>query len=863
MSEVSKSVEVFCSYAREDKASLRKLEKALSQLKQQGLITTWNDRLIPAGTNQAQAIDTHLETASVILLLISADFLASDYHYGIEMRRALERQNHGEACVIPVILRPCDWKGAPFGKLQALPTDARPIAKWDNHDEAFLDVVMGMRKAIEDLTSPIGTRSTTRSIWHVPYQRNQFFTGRGTVIKELHEMLTTGRATGSERPQALSGESGIGKTQIALEYAYCYKDEYRAVLWAKANSLEILMSDLVSTADALNLPEKSDSDQGRVVKAVKQWLQSHQSWLLILDSIEDKDVEKIYNFLLQECRGDILLTTRTQIVEENVVNLFLIDPMDKEEGIALILQRANILKAKEPITRASEQDQIEAGAIVNEMGGLPLALEQAGAYIKETGCGLAGYLDSYRKHRPELLKQWGKGPDHPEFVAKAWSLSFHKVRQENKAAADLLRFFSFLNPDAIPEEMIISGAHELGPALQSIARDSFDLNNKAIRELQRFSLVRRNTKTKPPTFSIHRLVQQVLRDGMDSNTQRLWVERTIRAINQAFPNVEYATWFQCQQYLPHVLVCIPYIEQEDITSIEATQLLDKAGNYLRERAQYAQAESLYQQARKIRTRILEQRTRILEQEESDMAETLNDLAKLYYRQGKYTQAEPLYQRALAIRENVLGPEHPNVATSLNDLARLYYSQGKNMLAEPLCQRALAIREKILGPEHPDVANSLNDLARLYYSQGKYAQAESLYQRALAIRENILGSEHPEVAETLNNLGRLYYRQGNYTQAEVLCRHALAIRERALGPEHPAVANSLNNLARLHYRQGRYTQAELLYPRAQAMGSNILEPEPEHPDIATILNYLAGLYYSQGKYTQAEPHYLLLRCAGQI
>ena len=194
MSEVSRLVEVFCSYAREDKASLRKLEKALSQLKQQGLITTWNDRLIPAGTNQAQAIDTHLETASVILLLISADFLASDYHYGIEMRRALERQNHGEACVIPVILRPCDWKGAPFGKLQALPTDARPIAKWDNHDEAFLDVVMGIRKAIEDLTSPIGTRSTTRSIWHVPYQRNQFFTGRGTVIKELDEMLTTGRA---------------------------------------------------------------------------------------------------------------------------------------------------------------------------------------------------------------------------------------------------------------------------------------------------------------------------------------------------------------------------------------------------------------------------------------------------------------------------------------------------------------------------------------------------------------------------------------------------------------------------------------------------------------------------------------------
>src|SRR6266487_3695826 len=132
-------IEVFCSYAHKDEPQLQKLETHLNVLKRQGLISTWHDRHIVPGMDWAYAIDTHLSTASVILLLISPDFLASDYCYGIELQRALERHRANEARVIPILLRPVDWKGAPFAHLQMLPTDARPITTWRNRDEAFAD----------------------------------------------------------------------------------------------------------------------------------------------------------------------------------------------------------------------------------------------------------------------------------------------------------------------------------------------------------------------------------------------------------------------------------------------------------------------------------------------------------------------------------------------------------------------------------------------------------------------------------------------------------------------------------------------------------------------------------------------------
>ena len=151
MSETQKPIEIFCSSAHEDEMLLKRLETHLSLLKRQGLIVTWHHRQITAGTDWTQAMDTHLNSASVILLLISPDFLASDYCYGTEMMRALERHKAKEARVIPILLRPVDWHGAPFAHLQALPTNAKPVTTWSNSDQAFVDIAAGIRRAIGDL----------------------------------------------------------------------------------------------------------------------------------------------------------------------------------------------------------------------------------------------------------------------------------------------------------------------------------------------------------------------------------------------------------------------------------------------------------------------------------------------------------------------------------------------------------------------------------------------------------------------------------------------------------------------------------------------------------------------------------------
>jgi predicted NACHT family NTPase len=143
-----KPIEIFISYSHQDEALMQKLVKHLSNLRQQGIVQAWHKQEITAGSERTKQIDQRLESAEIILLLISSDFLASDYRYSVELARAMERHEAREACVIPVILRPVDWQDSPFSKLQTLPTNRLPITKWTNQDDGFLNVVKGIRRAI-------------------------------------------------------------------------------------------------------------------------------------------------------------------------------------------------------------------------------------------------------------------------------------------------------------------------------------------------------------------------------------------------------------------------------------------------------------------------------------------------------------------------------------------------------------------------------------------------------------------------------------------------------------------------------------------------------------------------------------------
>ena len=850
----SKPVTLFYSYSHRDEALRDELETHLSLLRREGIIQEWHDRRIGAGKEWAEAIDENLEAANIILLLISADFLASDYCYDKEMTRALEKDEAGEARVVPVIVRSVDWNSAPFGKLQALPKNGEPVTSWPNQDEAWTDVARGIRRAIENLPEEAFIDSLVIDLeepgkpWNVPYKRNLFFTGRDDVIEKLHSALGESRATALAQPQAIGGLGGIGKTQTAVEYAYRYRDEYEAILWARSDSREALISDYIAIANLLDLPGKNLEDQNLTIAAVKRWLEANTDWLLILDNADVPALAR--EFIPPSAKGAVLLTTRAQALGD-IAQRIEIEKMGQKEATLFLLRRAKIIAEEALVEAASEADQKKGEEISQEMDGLPLALDQAGAYIEETACGLSGYLDLYQTHRTKLLeRRGGMASDHPESVATTWAISFEKIEGASPAAAELLRFCAFLHPDEISEELFTEGALEPASTLQLLAADLFELN-AAIEEILKYSLLRRDPSAK--TLNIHRLVQAVLKDEMEDRVQRWWAECVVRTVNHALPNVEFQTWVRYEKLFSQIQVSHTLIKAWDLEFPEAARLLDQAGEYLRERARFGEAESLCQRSLSIREKVFGF-------QHPDVATSFNHLARIFYSQGKYIEAEPLYLRAQEIQEKVLRADHPDVAMSLNDLAVLYKAQGKYIEAESLQLRAQEIREKVLEADHPDVALGLNNLAVLYKVQGKYAEAEPLYLRAREIREQVLGAGHPDVAKSLGNLAGLYQAQGKYTEAEPLYLRSREILEQTLGADHPDVAKSLNNLAEIYKVQGKYAEAEPLHLRAREIREQVLGAD--HPDVAKSLNNLAEIYKVQGKYSQAETFYKRALVIGQ-
>jgi tetratricopeptide (TPR) repeat protein/transcriptional regulator with XRE-family HTH domain len=701
-----------------------------------------------------------------------------------------------------------------------------------------------------EVSGEISTSSSSTdrlTLWTVPYLRNPYFTGRDDLLDLLNMHLSTtrqGDSTTTHRvaltqPQAIKGLGGIGKTQIAVEYAYRAREQgqYTHTFWIDAASKEAMMTSFTTLAELLpEFPAKNETNQQKLVKAVKRWLeQCQERWFLIFDNADDLSL--IQEYFPHQGNGSILLTTRANAVGSLAASIE-VEKMGLVEGTHLLLRRA------QRFAQASDEEVNEAGNIVVALDHFPLALEQAGAYIEETGCSFDTYLQLYQKHRKALLARRGaQNTNYPDSVATTWSLSFQKVEQANPAAAELLRLCAFLAPDHIPEELLKDGVQYWPPLLQQATADLLAFN-QMLEELLKFSLVKRLVGDH--MLSLHRLVQVVQIDTMNPEEQIQWAERVICAVNTIFPpdpSTRIDTWPLCLRYLEQAQVCDTLIQHYLCVLPDAADLLDRTGTYLCEHASYTSAEPLFLRALRIRE---EQ----LGTEHPDVAHTLNGLADLYRQQGKYEQAEPLYQRALHIREETSEHDHPNIARTLNGLADLYRQQGKYEQAEPLYLRAWRIREQALGLEHPDTARTLSGLATIYFEQGKYEQAESLYQQALRIREQTLGPEHPDLARTLNNLAGVYFKLGEYERAEPLCQRALHLWEQALGQEHPLVSYALGNLSELYQQQGKYKQAEPLCQRSLRIREQTLGQE--HLAVASSLNDLASIYQKQGMYTLAEP-----------
>jgi tetratricopeptide (TPR) repeat protein len=646
------------------------------------------------------------------------------------------------------------------------------------------------------------------------------FVGRDEDLNRLHvELQQTDRLAIT----AVQGMGGIGKTELALQYAQAHYQQGLypgGVCWLQARDLDIgsQITRFAILQLGLSIPDGLElADQ--VAFCWRRWRDGDV--LIVLDDVTD--YEKIAPYLPPaESRFKVLMTTRLQLGRS--VKPVAIEVLEESAALDLLKSLTGVERIEAQLAAAQH--------LCHWLGYLPLGLELVGRYLAAKPDLPLTTLQRRLEQQLTLVKrEVGMTASH-EHIAAAFELSWQELNEPARQLCYLLSVFA-LAP--IPWSLVES----CWPDGESEALE--DIRDQAL--LQR-SLVQRTGENR---YQLHQLLREFFgakRPAADPTAD--WPQRYCQQMVQIAQKVPHSpTLADILRLSP----TISHLTEAATTWLTAVADADLACSFIgitrfyEGQGAYAQAEPWSEQC------LVACRDRLGEAHPA-VARSLNNLGGLYYDQGRYGEAEPLLQQALALRQRLLGEAHPHVAHSLNNLAMLYINQGRYGEAEPLLQQALAMRQRLLDEAHPDVARSLNSLASLYDHQGRYGEAEPLYVWALAMRQRLLGEAHPDVADSLNNLAMLYDHQGRYGEAESLLQQALALRQRLLGDAHPDVAHSLNNLAMLYDHQGRYGEAEPLLQQALALRQRLLGEV--HPAVATSLNNLAILYDHQGRYGEAEP-----------
>lgn len=575
----------FLSYNKADKQWATWIAWQLEEAGYTTVLQSWD---FQPGGNFVLEMDDATKQATRTIALLSPDYFTSQYTAS-EWAVAFRRDPKGEqGLLVPIRVRLCDVEGllGPIGYIDLVdkneasartalltgverkrrkPTSAPafPLASHtDINQPAFPGGPLDVGKP---RPQPARFGLPFPELWNVPRRHSVFFTGRDRLLAEISEHFVPEHETGIVQPQAIVGLGGLGKTQVAAEYAYRYRGDYNAVLWLKAGTQENIVAGFRSLAEPLKLPTAHWQERESLLAAMQQWFMAQSNWLLILDNADDLAV--INPFLPKAARGHILLTTRTGALG-GLAQSSVLKPLDVEDGALCLLRRAGYLQGNKSLRDASTTSMNAARRLSELMGGLLLALEQAGAYIEDTGCGVVKYLETYQRYRPEIQQLLhGAVPEYQLPVASAWTISKEVVEQTNPAAAEILRLSAFLAPDAIPDEIFTQGAPVLGPVLAPVVVNAVTFD-RAVGTLRSYSLLTREVdrETDIPSLSIHSIMQELLRDEMDPPTQQLWAERAVRAVFQALSLVE---WPIIQA---HVRACIHLIEQWNMTFSEAEQL---------------------------------------------------------------------------------------------------------------------------------------------------------------------------------------------------------------------------------------------------------------------------------------------------
>ncbi|MFF5075812.1 tetratricopeptide repeat protein [Actinoplanes sp. NPDC000266] len=648
---------------------------------------------------------------------------------------------------------------------------------------------------------------------NLPRPPVRLFVGREQALAALDEVMAAGRGVIA---QAVHGLGGVGKSEMALQYAHRHRDRYQVRWWVSCDNPDTITTSLAELTTRVNADLMVTATPLEAAAWAVGWLQNQSGWLLILDNVEElADVEQL---LGQLDTGHVLITTRRDLAWEQLIDGCLrLDLLDREAAVRLLLERSG------------QTDRPTAAELAEELGYLPLALQQAAGYLQQTRTPIATYLDWLRSQPEQVLNAIAVGARAERAVAQVWLVTLDRLQQRWPTATELLRLLACFAPDDVPRAYLVDEP-----------RDEHTVD-QALAVLASYNLITLTDQS----VSMHRLLQWVVREqaklvdaasGPDEEKSgqpwRQTLDRAIAVLRAAAPGGNPAqaveTWPDWSLVAPHIDAVARALPDE-LTDANFASLIGQLGFFYFTQGRHTAALEVERRALAITEAAVPEG-------HPDIALRLDNLAGTLVALGRMGEALPLQRRALQICEAALPDGHPDIALRLDNLAHTLGSLGRTAEALPLRQRALQISEAALPDGHPDLAIRLNNLGFTLGALGRPGEALPLQQRALQISEAALPDGHPDIGLRLNNLAYTLGALGRPGEALPLRLRALQISEAALPEGHPSIAVQLNNLAHTLGELGRAGEALPLRQRALQISEAAL-PDG-HPSIALRLDNLA-------------------------
>ncbi|TIA00516.1 TPR-like protein [Aureobasidium pullulans] len=704
---------------------------------------------------------------------------------------------------------------------------------------------------------------------HVPFSLKgvpniDHFVQRSNDMQELERFFFPQQSHDTRRKIfVVHGLGGIGKTQLSIDFVRQYQTKYSAVFWLDGSSKDALQNSFLNivtrlpagevTLSLAHAAKQASPDMKLIVRGVQDWLSlpSNHRWLVVIDNVDrdyttkgtDPLAYELKEYLPAADHGNVLVTSRlsTLVAARNSHRLTRVD----HDQSRAILEAAG----GEYI---SAQDESAADTLLEKLSGLPIALTQAGAYIRQTGVSVAEYMDHYNSTWQQLMEKQDEyclQEDSERSVLTTWKISYEQVRSRSEGASNLLKLWSFLYADDLWYDLVACSktlaSHVVVPKwLLLLAENKLEFN-RAMGLLIKYSLVESKMETR--SYAMHSVLHSWCLHVAQHDSEKGDFRRLASCIvGQAMPPLEMDEfWILQRRLLPHAQTIMRFVEDEKNAklSIDEYDAFAQLAYSFRVQNRYAEAEKMYERA-------LAGKEVVLGPDHTSTLDTIFNSGIAYLTKGRLPATEGMLRRALVGQERASGPEHISTLATVRGLGNVYQAQGRLAEAEEMYEKALAGFEFALGPEHPSTLDSLNTMGVVFTAQNRLADAEKMFERVLTGYEKIHGQEHTRTLQAVNNMGLLYLAQGSPEKAERMFERVFAGFEKTVGPEHARTLYTVLNLGVVFSDQGRLEEAEEIQNRAlagleEAFGS-------EHSMVSHVYSNIGHFYAKQGRLAEAEP-----------